>query len=271
MTYATQMKDIPVGVAHFSAIQLPPAQFVKDAATAGFNSVGLRLHPAFVGAPYYELPQGSKAASEFRTLLDSEDMKVFDIEFFVIGPDFSAASVEHIVAAAADIGARRLSTCGDDENRDRLIGNFIEFCQLAARYDMAVDLENMGWRAVKTYNECASLVEACGQDNAGALIDAIHFFRNGGSVDDINVDIVQHVQLCDAMGSAPKRPEDMINEARAGRLAPGDGKLALKELLSKLADKAAISVEVPLVGDVAPLAHLRNLNLKARKILQSGN
>ncbi|MCE6076971.1 TIM barrel protein [Agrobacterium vitis] len=271
MTHTVNMKDIPIGVAHFSAIQLPPSQFVTQAPAAGFNSVGLRLHPAFPGAPYYELPQGSKAASEFRALLDGEGMKVFDIEFFVIDPNFNAASVEHIVAAAADIGAKRLSACGDDGNYERLIGNLTEFCQLAALYGMAVDVENMGWRAVNTYSKSAALVEACGQDNAGVLVDAIHFFRNNGNIDEINTDIVRHVQLCDVVGPAPKRPEDMVNEARAGRLAPGDGMLGLHELLNKLAGRATISVEVPSVGDMDPVVHLTNLNLKARRILQSGS
>lgn len=268
MTQALDVKDIPVGVAHFSAIKVPPPQFVRHAATAGFNAVGLRLHPAFPGAPSYELPQGSKAASEFRTVLDSEGMKVFDIEFFILGPDFNAASVEHIVAAAADIGAKRLSACGDDDDRERLIGNLIAFCQLAGRYGLAVDVENMGWRTIKTYRDSASLVEACGQTNCGALVDAIHFFRNGATVEEIEVDIVRHLQLCDVRGSAPQRPEDMMHEAREGRLAPGDGELALNELIGKLVCKAAISVEVPLVGNMEPQAHLRNLNLKTRKILQ---
>jgi sugar phosphate isomerase/epimerase len=270
MTHAWDMEDPPIGVAHFSAIQLPPSQFVRHAAKAGFQSVGLRLHPAFPGAPYYELSQGSKAASEFRGLLDSEGMKVFDIEFFIIGADFDIASVEHIIAAAADIGAKRLSTCGDDVDRQRLIRNLTAFCQLAARYGMAVDLENMGWRAIDTFSKSVSLVRACGQDNAGALVDSIHFFRNGGNINEINTDIVRHVQLCDVVGPAPKRHEDMMSEARSGRLAPGDGMLPLHQLLDKLAGSAAISVEVPLIGDMNPLLHLTNLNLKTRQILQSG-
>ncbi len=269
MTDARQMQKNPIGVAHFSAIQLPPQEFVRQAAAAGFGSVGLRLYPAFAGAPYYELPRGSRAASEFRSLLDSEGMKVFDIEFFIVGPDFQAASVEHIVAAAADIGAKRLSACGDDADRSRLIENFNAFCQLAGRYGMAVDIENMGWRAVSSYSESAALVHACGQDNAGALVDAIHFFRNGGDVDEIDVDIVRHVQLCDVVGPPPKGAEDMMKEARSGRLAPGDGILALKDLIAKLDGKAAISVEVPLVGDTPASAHLRNLNLKTREVLQA--
>jgi sugar phosphate isomerase/epimerase len=269
MTDARQMQESPLGVAHFSAIQLPPQDFVRQAATAGFSSVGLRLHPAFVGAPYYELPQGSRAASEFRSLLDSEGMKVFDIEFFIIGPDFQTDAIEHIVAAAADIGAQRLSACGDDADRGRLADNFDAFCQLAGRHGMAVDIENMGWRAISSYSDSAALVHACGQDNAGALVDAIHFFRNGGDVDAIDVDIVRHVQLCDVIGPRPKSAEDMMKEARTGRLAPGDGILALKDLVAKLAGKAAISVEVPLVDDTPASVHLRNLNLKSREILRA--
>lgn len=269
MTDVRQMQENPIGVAHFSAIQLPPHEFVRQAAAAGFSAVGLRLHPAFAGAPYYELPQGSRAASEFRTLLDSEGTRVFDIEFFIIGPDFKASAVEHIVAAAADIGARRLSACGDDTDRGRLVDNFNAFCQLAGQYGMAVDIENMGWRAVSSYKDSAALVHACGRDNAGALVDAIHFFRNGGSVDEIDVDIVRHVQLCDVAGPPPEGAEGMINEARAGRLAPGDGILALKDLVAKLSGKAAISVEVPLVADTPASAHLRHLNLKAREILRA--
>lgn len=263
--------DISIGVAHFSAIQLPPHDLVVQAASAGFRSLGLRLHPAFPGAPFYQLPHGSRTAQEFRRLLDGEGMDVFDIEFFIIGPDFQAQSLEQIVADAADIGARRLSVCGDDPDRGRLIGNLSEFCALAGRYGMAVDLENMGWRTVNTYRESAAVVQACGQDNLGVLVDAIHFFRNGGNVQDIDPDIVRHVQLCDVAGPAPQGAEAMINEARSGRLPPGDGILPLPDLLSALGGKAAISVEVPLVADGSPLEHLRELHLKARAVLRSGS
>lgn len=263
------MKDILLGVAHFSAIQLSPSELVTHAAKAGFNAVGLRLHPAFPGAPYYELPQNSGAAAEFRTVLDGEGMKVVDIEFFILGPDFNAALVEHIVAAAADIGAKSLSACGDDGDRGRLIGNLIAFSQLAARYGMSVDLENMGWRTVNTYDVSAAVVEEAAQENLGVLVDAIHFFRNGGDIDRIDQKMVHHLQLCDVRGPAPQLSEDMINEARSGRLAPGDGDLPLSELVSKLVGRAAISVEVPLVGNVDPGTHLRHLNLKTRTLAQA--
>ena len=171
-----------IGVAHFSAIALTPADFARTAARAGFSRIGLRLSPAFPGAPYYEVPVGSPVAEELRSVLSGEGIEVFDIEFFILAPSFSVSAMEATVAAAANIGAKRLSVCGDDPDRSRLVSNFAEFCDLARNYGLAVDIENMGWRTVRTFTDSLSLVETCGAPNAGALLDGLHFFRNGGTL-----------------------------------------------------------------------------------------
>jgi len=251
----------PLGVAHFSAIMLPPDDFARAAARAGFGSIGLRLHPAFQGAPYYELPPGSRAAREFRSVLDAEGLEVFDIEFFVIDPSFQAAAIERIVESAADLGAQRLSACGDDEDRGRLVANFAELCAVAARHGMSVDIENMGWRVVKAFEDSIDLVTGARMENAGVLVDGIHFFRNGAALADLraNLDKVKHVQLCDVAGPAPTKQEEMIAEARSGRLPPGEGELPLRDLVAVVGTAASISVEVPLVGSIAPETHLKHL------------
>ncbi|ASY66379.1 Xylose isomerase domain protein TIM barrel (plasmid) [Sinorhizobium sojae CCBAU 05684] len=270
MTVATPRPGLELGVAHFSSIALPPKEFAVIAARSGFASIGLRLHPAFSGAPFYELPVGSQNAQEFKTVADGEGIKVFDIEFFVIDENFVAASHEATVAAAANIGARRLSVCGDDRDGGRLATNLSEFCALAALYGMSVDIENMGWRTVRTFGDSVSVVNSCGAENAGALVDGIHFFRNGASIDELrgHADKVKHLQLCDVRGPAPKTSDAMIAEARSGRLAPGEGELPLKDLWAATEYGAAISVEVPLVGPVDPEAHLKHLHESVLRILK---
>ncbi|TIM56032.1 sugar phosphate isomerase/epimerase [Mesorhizobium sp.] len=270
MTVATPRPDLELGVAHFSSIALPPKEFAVIAAQAGFASIGLRLHPAFPGAPVYELPVGSQSAHEFKTIADGEGVKVFDIEFFVIDEIFVAGSHEATVAAAANIGARRLSVCGDDRDGGRLATNLSEFCALAARYGMSVDIENMGWRTVRTFGDSVAVVNSCGAENAGALVDGVHFFRNGASINELrgNAGKVKHVQLCDVRGPAPKTSDAMIAEARSGRFAPGEGELPLKDLWAATEYGTAISVEVPLVGSVDPEAHLKHLHDSALGILK---
>ncbi|RWD62157.1 MAG: sugar phosphate isomerase/epimerase [Mesorhizobium sp.] len=270
MTVATPGPRLELGVAHFSSIGLPPKEFAVIAARAGFASIGLRLHPAFPGAPFYELPVGSHSAQEFKAIADGEGIKIFDIEFFVIDESFVAASHEATVAAAANIGARRLSVCGDDRDGGRLATNLSEFCAVAARYGMSVDIENMGWRTVRTFQDSVEVLNACGAENAGALVDGIHFFRNGASIDELraNAGKVKHIQLCDARGPAPKTSDAMIAEARSGRFAPGEGELPLEDLCAATEYGAAISVEVPLVGSVDPEAHLKHLHASALGILK---
>ncbi|WP_409527042.1 sugar phosphate isomerase/epimerase family protein [Rhizobium sp. BK650] len=250
-----------IGVAHFSAISLPPCVFAKAAAGAGFSRIGLRLNPAFPGAPYYELPVGGYAADELKAVLRGEALEVFDIEFFVIDPSFNASSLEPIVAAAANIGAKRLSVCGDDPEQSRLLSNFAEFCALASGYGLAVDIENMGWRTVRTFADSVNLLKSSGASNAGALVDGVHFFRNGGTLTSLlaEIDRVKHVQLYDVAGPAPGTTEAMIAEARGKRLVPGAGELPLSELIAIADGSASISVEVPLSGSADAEEHLKRL------------
>lgn len=261
-----------IGVAHFSAISLAPSDFAKAAAGAGFSRIGLRLNPAFPGAPYYELPVGGRAAEELKAVLRGEALEVFDIEFFVIDPSFNALSLEPIVAAAANIGARRLSVCGDDPEQSRLQSNFTEFCSLASSYGLAVDIENMGWRTVRTFADSVDLLKSSGASNAGALVDGVHFFRNGGTLASLRdeIDRVKHVQLCDVIGPAPSTAEAMIAEARGKRLAPGEGELPLGELVVIANGAASVSVEVPLSGSADAGEHLKRLFEGTLRIFKPG-
>lgn len=259
----------PLGIAHFSAIEVEPAQFVSLAAKTGFSSVGLRLHPAFPGAPFYELPVGSAAAREVKTRLDGEGLSVYDIEFVVISPEFDPGSLRPVLEAASALGAQRLSVCGDDPDRERLVDNFAALCDLAAIFGMGVDLENMGWRTVASFHASLSIVQGSNRDNAGALVDALHFFRNGGQAEDVSAapeSTIRSIQLCDARGRAPPTAEQMVTEARTGRVAPGLGDLPVASLMRVLPAGATVSVEVPIHSSQVPEEHLRRLHDAARAL-----
>lgn len=263
-------EGLPLGVAHFTAIELPPLDLVTLAARSGFAAVGLRLHPAFPGAPFYQLPAGSTASREMRRRLDGDGIAVYDIEFVVIDEGFVAATLAPILEAAAALGAKRLSVCGDDPDRSRLVDNFASLCDVAAQFGMGVDLECMAWRKVASLPDAVEVVKAAGRSNGGVLVDALHLSRTGGSPQDVRLvpaDMIRSAQLCDAPLARPASSEAIIQEARGGRLPPGEGALPLVELLAALPADTMLSVEVPMDGAGPAALRLPRIYEATRRLL----
>lgn len=267
-----EKKFPPLGLAHFTVLEVPPLELVSLAAGIGYTSIGLRLYPAFPGAPFYELPAGTARSQQVSSRLRDEGIQVHDIEFVTIDADFSAARLEGVLEAASALGARRLSVCGDDPDRARLTANFASLCDLAAQYVLGVDLECMAWRQVASFADALEVVSAANRHNGGLLVDALHLARSGGSPTDLRAapgQLIRSAQLCDAVAVRPTTQEALIKEARSGRLPPGQGALPLRELLAELPDGTALSVEVPLGGSADPKQHARDNFLAAQTLFAS--
>jgi sugar phosphate isomerase/epimerase len=237
-----------IGVAHLTALQLSPAELARQAARAGFSSIGLRLSPAMEGGLAYPINAASQDLSELRRVLDGEGVSVYDIEFVPLLPEVDVRSYHWLLEAGAELGARCLTVSGDDADTARLTANFALFCQLADPYGLRIDLEFMRWRHVGNLQQAIALVEQADQSNGTVLVDALHLFRSGGDAATVAAQQsrrISAVQLCDAPWQSPA-PEGIIAEAREGRLAPGAGGLPLAALLRALPADIDISVEMPM-------------------------
>jgi sugar phosphate isomerase/epimerase len=134
-----------------------------------------------------------------------------------------------MLESANELGAQRLSVCGEDPDRSRFVSTLAELCDLAATFGIGVDLECMAWRQVSSFPEAVPLVKEVGRPNCGALVDALHLSRTGGSPADIRAvpsNLIGSAQLCDAPAEHPESQDAIIQEARSGRLPPGCGQLA---------------------------------------------
>jgi sugar phosphate isomerase/epimerase len=238
-----------LAVAHLTALELAPPEWVRQAARAGFDAVGLRLNPTSMGAMAYPSVTGSEAHRALRRILADEGIVVHDVEFIPMSPDIDVSSYAPMFDAAADLGARCVTVSGDDPDAARLAANLAALCELAAQYGLRVDLEFMRWRQVGTLGEARSIVEHAGSANLAILVDALHLARSGGNPEDVRAlpeGMVRAVQLCDAVRNDPVGDEATILEARTGRLPPGKGVLPLRELLDALPAATALGVEMPL-------------------------
>lgn len=243
-----------VGIAHFTTIGVEPMAYVAMAARVGYGKVGLRLHPAFPGAPFYEIPVASQLMKDMKAQLVDTGLSVYDIEFVVIDSAFDPARLQNILESAGELGAKRLSVCGDDADRARLLTNIVRLSDLARPYGIGIDVENMPWRQVSSFAQAVQLAQDTGAANVGVLLDALHFTRGCGLPGDISTvprHLIKSFQLCDAGAARPQSNEALVAEARAGRMLPGGGVLPLIDLLEAVPEDCVLSVEVPMTGGTA--------------------
>jgi sugar phosphate isomerase/epimerase len=263
----------PIGIAHLTALDVPPAELVGMAARTGYASVGLRLFAAYPGAPVYSLPPGSAALRDLLDRLDATGVRVHDIETITLDAEFSLDGVSQVFESGAALGARRVTVSGDDPDAGRLVANYAALCDLAAPFGLGVDIENLGWRRVATFADALALAQAAARPNAGVLVDALHFFRNGGRPADLAAvppGLLRCAQLCDAPAAAPTTRDGLVAEARGGRMAPGAGALDLRALVASLPEGTALSLEVPTGEGLPAETLLARLMAATRAFLSAG-
>lgn len=239
-----------LGVAHLTALELPPELYIPAARRAGFDSIGLRAHQTAPGTPFYPLPAGSAALQSVRRQLADEGIVLHDLEFVAIVPEIQPADVRPLLESAAELGAVSITVSGDDPDWPRLVATFAAICELARPLGVRIDLEFMRWRAVASLADARAVIAAAGQPNGTILLDVLHFFRSGGALQELTElppGLVGTVHLCDAPLAAPATTEAIIAEARGARLLPGDGELPLAVVLRALAKAPVdLSVELPM-------------------------
>ena len=113
---------------------------------------------------------------------------------------------------------------------------------------IAPQLEPMPWTDAKNVAQAGRIVRNAGRPNAGVLVDAIHFDRSASSLDDIRAlpaEYFAYAQICDAPVPAPTELPEILHQARAERLFPGQGGIDVKGLLATLPKTTALSLEIP--------------------------
>ena len=200
-------------------------------------------------------------------------MSVFDVEVLALAEDTDVRKYMPAFESAAALGARRACVNIDDPERSRTIDRFGWLCDLAAPFGVALDIEFMIWRPVARLADAVAIAQAAGRSNGQILIDALHLDRSGGTPGEVaalDPALIGSVQLCDA---PKKRPDSsgIIDEARGGRLAPGEGDLPLGALLSALPRSVSLAVEVPLVRSMpnaTPLERARHVRVATEEFLR---
>ena len=241
----------PLGLAYLTTPGAHPVAQIEAAAGAGFALVGQRL-VAPVGLRLEHDPVADPGlCNDVAAALRSTGVRFFDADALTITPAIDIAALRGAVEVAARLGAALVQVVVEDPDRSRAAARFAELCDLAAPFGLRVALEFMRWRAVRTIDDAATLLDLADRTNATICLDCLHFVRSGGTPDDITrvgAERIAYVQLCDAPLADPG-DTGLLAEARGGRLHPGDGGLPLGAILDALPPATVLTVEIPRAAD----------------------
>lgn len=235
-----------ISVAHLTAIHLDPPTFIREAAKAGFDGVGLRLIKVTPETPGY--PMADKA--ELQATLDALDetgLTVPDIEFIKITPEFDIADYLPTLDTGAALSARHVISAPYDDDLNRLSDSLGTLAEAAHERGIKAVMEFFPWTVVPDLATCWQVVQNAGP-LPGILIDALHFDRSGSThaqIADIPADRLPFAHLCDAPVHPPYTTDQLLHTARENRLAPGLGQIDLTAFLNALPADIPVGLEVP--------------------------
>ncbi|MBI3144496.1 MAG: sugar phosphate isomerase/epimerase [Pseudogulbenkiania sp.] len=270
------MPNRPFALAALTVLELTPPEMVSCAAEAGYSHVGLRLIPATPNEPQHDMVGDTPLVRETLRRLADTGMQVWDIEILRLKPETRIADFLAVLETGACLGASNVLVAGNDPEAARLADNFGRLCDLAAPLGLAINIEPMPWTDVRNLQDAAALLAAAKRDNAGVLIDAIHFDRGHCRLDDIATlppGSLRYAQLCDAPAAQPRDLDELLRQARTERLPPGEGGLKLVELLRALPPNLPLSIEVPqevLARSVGAVERARHLKAATERLLREG-
>lgn len=264
----------PITLDHLTVLEVGPPELITLGAEAGYPAVGLRLNSPMQGGIEYRLRAGTSAMKETLQRMADTGVRVFDIEVLVLASDTDVAAYTETLEAGAALGAKRVCVNIDDADRDRAIDRFAALCELGARFDLAMDVEFMIWRAVATLEDAAEVVTKAGKANGAILLDTLHLIRSGGSASSLaalDPRLIGSVQLCDAPLTRLSSLS-ITDEARTDRLPPGEGELPLHDILDALPINVPLAVEVPLTRRhprLTPLERARRVRVATHALLEA--
>ncbi len=148
------------------------------------------------------------------------------------------------LAESLDADLLMAATIAPDIDWYQAVAGFAVACDIAAGRGLKVALEFIPGTAVPDLATAWHLVRDSGADNAGLVIDCLHWHHQPDrpgleALQQIPPERILYVQLCDSPDVATPAAEDYIPFAMSDRAVPGEGVADVAGLLSAIAQTGA--------------------------------
>jgi sugar phosphate isomerase/epimerase len=202
---------------------------------------------------------GGRGLGQFRERFYGSGLVPAQLEFVSLpvrpSPKFRDEA-QAAAEAAAELGcvAVHAVALGEGFGPGAIEAAFGLLCDSSAAQNLPCGIEFIPYLSpVASLAEAAALLAAVRRPNAGVVVDTLHFFRSGADwagLSALRPEQIVSVQVSDAPAELDAGADYGI-EARAGRLLPGEGELALDRFLDAVWDARP---DLPLTIEVASAA-----------------
>lgn len=266
-----------LGLDYLSVFGLPVLEYVELAGRLGCDFISLNFGGSANRFPAYAAEVLRTDASLRRALTAAAQrcgVAINLVEGFAIKADIAVQAYLPDLDAVALMGARAICAVSIDKDLARTHDQFAILAELAADRGLILTTE-VGAGVIRDLAVGREAMRVVGHANFKLLIDAMHYFRRGGGVEDLAAlpgDAIGHLQLCDV--PMPAVMDNYMEEALFERRAPGDGDLPLARLLAGIPVGVPIGLEIPCRGaaqsGAALQASVASIVAKARALIAGG-
>jgi sugar phosphate isomerase/epimerase len=249
----------PIYFASSSLTSLRPLEFIDVCARAGFEGLGLRMHPspAYSTIPYFPMLGDADQIHKVKQALAEHHFRVLEAQSFYMTAETDVQQMVPYLELSAELGHTYTLVQGDDPDWNRMRDNFGQFAAECKRVGMQPSLEFMPARTLATLQLAVKLIEEVGDPDCTIMVDPLHWARGGGQPSDfegLDPRLFPFLQISDGFLPAGEPDPALLGKPMppARRALPGEGNLPLRELMAVLPANLAVSIEVQPPRDEAP-------------------
>ena len=250
--WATMQHNL--GIDSQTIFGMPPVEHVTLAADLECTHVSLGFQPVpwkLEEFPAWSLRDDRALRRELRAVMRDRGVSLALAEGLIIRPGSDLRDRTEDIDLFAELGAARLGTVSMDPDHPRALDQLAALAEMAAERNMGVVLEFAPPHPINNLAAALSAIERIGMPNVGLVIDAMHFFRSGSTLDElaaIDPTLLRYAQLCDAPLDISN--DDYLDEACFNRMSPGTGDLPLRELIDALPADIPFGLETPMLDAI---------------------
>ncbi|PIE54499.1 MAG: AP endonuclease [Dethiosulfovibrio peptidovorans] len=238
-------------LAQLTVLGWAPPDMIYNAHALGYDCVGIRsISMGVKGEHDYSIDKNKELFDRTRLAMEETGVEINDIELAKIADEVDVRIYEGAFEAAASLGVKNVISSIWSDKRDFYLDQFALLCDLAAQYDITVNLEFVTWASVRTLKEVRDVLNVVKRKNAGIMVDTLHFYRSKVSpseLDDCSHDLFSMVHICDGPAEIPDwdDKESLIHTGRDERYYVGEGAIDIANILRRLPSDIVLAIELP--------------------------